>query len=129
MPTRACAGIWICFSPLAPRGDDPDVVWIPQQVEGPDDRPAHLKASLMPVSLSILFLNIQGRKGLSLFDHHAPPHRGEIAAYLRAVGKIFRFAPPIAWQLRLGFAATCALGAKLLPNPLLSLYSFSGPGS
>ena len=50
--------------------------------EGPDDMPAHIKAALLPVSLSIPV--ISGRlalgtwQGIYLFEHRARPHRREV---------------------------------------------------
>ena len=50
--------------------------------EGPDDMPAHIKAALLPVSLSIPV--ISGRlalgtwQGIYLFEHRARSHRREV---------------------------------------------------
>ena len=55
-------------------------------LEGPDDMPAHIKAAMMPVSLSIPVS--RGRmmlgtwQGIYLFEHRDAPHRREIAAHL-----------------------------------------------
>jgi secondary thiamine-phosphate synthase enzyme len=54
--------------------------------EGPDDMPAHIRAVLTGVSLSIPL--IEGRlalgtwQGVYLFEHRRAPHRREIAAHL-----------------------------------------------
>jgi len=54
--------------------------------EGPDDMPAHLRAALTSVSLSIPIL--AGRlalgtwQGVYLFEHRRSPHRREIALHL-----------------------------------------------
>ena len=54
--------------------------------EGPDDMPAHIRAALTPVQLSIP-VN-QGRmvlgtwQGLYLWEHRTRPHRREVAAHL-----------------------------------------------
>jgi secondary thiamine-phosphate synthase enzyme len=56
------------------------------QDEGPDDMPAHLRAALTGVSLSIPV--IQGRmalgtwQGIYLFEHRRRPHRREVALHL-----------------------------------------------
>ena len=42
------------FRRLAPSADDPSMRWITHRTEGPDDMPAHIKAALLPTSLSIL---------------------------------------------------------------------------
>jgi secondary thiamine-phosphate synthase enzyme len=53
--------------------------------EGPDDMPAHIRAALSGVSLSIPL--IEGRlalgrwQGIYLFEHRRRPHRREIAAH------------------------------------------------
>jgi secondary thiamine-phosphate synthase enzyme len=54
--------------------------------EGPDDMPAHIRASLTGVSLSIPVLG--GRmalgtwQGIFLFEHRRRPHRREVAAHV-----------------------------------------------
>jgi secondary thiamine-phosphate synthase enzyme len=54
--------------------------------EGPDDMPAHVRAALTDVSLSIPL--IDGRlalgtwQGIYLFEHRCAPHRREIALHL-----------------------------------------------
>ena len=56
--------------------------WVRHRSEGPDDMPAHIKAAVLPVSLSIPI--IDGRLGLGtwqgvyLFEHRDRPHRREI---------------------------------------------------
>ena len=71
---------------LVPPADDPASAWITHRDEGPDDMPAHIKAALLPVSLSIPVA--RGRmllgtwQGLFLWEHRARPHRREVAARL-----------------------------------------------
>jgi secondary thiamine-phosphate synthase enzyme len=54
--------------------------------EGPDDMPAHIRAALTGVNLSIPLIN--GRlalgtwQGIYLFEHRRTPHRREIASHL-----------------------------------------------
>jgi len=54
--------------------------------EGPDDMPAHIRAALTGVNLSIPL--IEGRpalgkwQGIYLFEHRRAPHRREIAAHV-----------------------------------------------
>jgi len=56
------------------------------QDEGPDDMPAHLRAALTGVQLSVPLIG--GRlalgtwQGIYLFEHRARPHRREIALHL-----------------------------------------------
>lgn len=74
------------FRRLVPPADDPGQGWITHRDEGPDDMPAHIKAVLLPVSLSIPVT--RGRpalgtwQGIYLFEHRARPHRREVAAHL-----------------------------------------------
>jgi secondary thiamine-phosphate synthase enzyme len=55
-------------------------------MEGPDDMPAHIRAALTQVQLSIPVL--QGRlalgtwQGVYLWEHRAAPHRRELALHL-----------------------------------------------
>ena len=57
--------------------------------EGPDDMPAHIRAALTGVNLSIPM--VEGRlalgtwQGIYLFEHRRAPHRREIAAH--AIGE------------------------------------------
>ena len=54
--------------------------------EGPDDMPAHLKAALTGVTLSIPVADGSMRlgtwQGLFLAEHRARPHRREVAAHI-----------------------------------------------
>ncbi len=56
------------------------------QDEGPDDMPAHLRAALTGVNLTIPLIG--GRpalgtwQGIYLFEHRARPHRREVALHL-----------------------------------------------
>ena len=58
------------------------MAWVRHRSEGPDDMPAHIKAAVLPVSLTIPIIN--GRLGLGtwqgiyLFEHRDRPHRREI---------------------------------------------------
>jgi len=56
--------------------------------EGADDMPAHLKAALMPVSLSIPVRNGLARlgtwQGIYVVEHRDRPHRREVAAHFRS---------------------------------------------
>ncbi len=74
------------FRRLVPSADDPAMEYLVHRAEGPDDMPAHLKAALTPVSLSIPVM--AGRlalgtwQGIYLFEHRARPHRREVALHL-----------------------------------------------
>lgn len=73
------------FSRLVPPADDPSMGYLTHTLEGPDDMPAHIKAALLPVSLSIPVA--QGRmalgtwQGIYLFEHRARPHQRQVAAH------------------------------------------------
>lgn len=74
------------FSRLVPPSTDPSMDYLLHTMEGPDDMPAHIKAAMMPVSLSIPVSN--GRlalgtwQGIYLFEHRDRPHRREVALHL-----------------------------------------------
>lgn len=74
------------FHRLVPPTTDPSMSYLTHTYEGPDDMPAHIKAAMMPVSLSIPVMN--GRlalgtwQGIYLFEHRNAPHRRQVAAHL-----------------------------------------------
>lgn len=76
------------FSRLVPRSDDPEMSYLRHTLEGPDDMPAHIKAAVLPVSLSIPVH--RGRmvlgtwQGIYLFEHRDAPHTRQVAAHFRA---------------------------------------------
>ncbi len=76
------------FARLVPPADDPSMAYLSHVIEGPDDMPAHIKAAMLPVSLSIPVRS--GRmmlgtwQGIYLFEHRDAPHRRQIAAHFRA---------------------------------------------
>jgi len=75
------------FHRLVPPTTNPSMAYLTHTYEGPDDMPAHIKASLLPVSLQIPI--ISGRmmlgtwQGIYLFEHRTAPHRREVIALLR----------------------------------------------
>ena len=76
------------FHRLVPPSTDPEMSYLSHTYEGPDDMPAHIKAAMMPVSLSIPVAN--GRlalgtwQGIYLFEHRNAPHSRTVAAHLSA---------------------------------------------
>jgi secondary thiamine-phosphate synthase enzyme len=70
------------FRRLVPATSDPAMHYITHRDEGPDDMPAHIKAALLPVSLTIPFaagrLLLGTWQGLYLFEHRDSPHRREV---------------------------------------------------
>ena len=73
------------FERLVPPSDHPSMAYLRHTYEGPDDMPAHIKAALMPVSLSIPVA--AGRpvlgtwQGIYLFEHRTAPHERRVAAH------------------------------------------------
>ena len=69
-----------------PPSDRPEMTWMRHTYEGPDDMPAHIKAAMMPVSLSIPIskgrMALGTRQGIYLFEHRDAPHRREVVAHL-----------------------------------------------
>jgi len=74
------------FSRLVPPADDPSMSYLVHTLEGPNDMPAHIKAAMMPVSLSIPV--IDGRmalgtwQGIYLFEHRDRPHERQVVVQL-----------------------------------------------
>ena len=67
---------------LVPEGDP----FYQHDTEGPDDMPAHIKAALTPVSLSIPVRDGQPVlgtwQGIYLFEHRRIPHQREIVLHV-----------------------------------------------
>ncbi|HCL67452.1 MAG TPA: secondary thiamine-phosphate synthase [Rhizobium sp.] len=74
------------FRRIVPPASDPSMGWITHDAEGPDDMPAHIKAALMQVSISIPVSKgkplLGTWQGLYLFEHRDRPHRREIVLHL-----------------------------------------------
>ena len=74
------------FHRLVPPTTDPSMSYLTHTYEGPDDMPAHIKAAMMPVSLSIPVIN--GRlalgtwQGIYVFEHRNAPHTRRVVAHL-----------------------------------------------
>ena len=71
---------------LVPPSTDPSMGYLRHTYEGPDDMPAHIKAAMMPVSLSIPVhagqLLLGTWQGIYLFEHRTAPHRRQVVAHL-----------------------------------------------
>ena len=71
---------------LVPPSSSPEMSYLTHTYEGPDDMPAHIKAAMMPVSLSIPVskgqLVLGTWQGIYLFEHRNAPHTRNIAAHL-----------------------------------------------
>ena len=74
------------FARLVPPTTDASMRYLTHTYEGPDDMPAHIKAAMMPVSLSIPVSSgvpVLGTwQGIYLFEHRDAPHTRKVAAHL-----------------------------------------------
>jgi secondary thiamine-phosphate synthase enzyme len=74
------------FRRLVPLADDPAMAYLVHRAEGPDDMPAHIKAALTAVLLSIPIMD--GRlalgiwQGIYLFEHRTLPHRRQVVLHI-----------------------------------------------
>ena len=73
------------FERLVPPSSHPSMSYLRHTYEGPDDMPAHIKAALLPVSLTIPVSNgtpVLGTwQGIYLFEHRTAPHGRKVAAH------------------------------------------------
>ena len=74
------------FARLVPPADDPSMSYLTHTLEGPDDMPAHIKAAVLPVSLTIPVedgrLMLGTWQGVYLFEHRQRPHRRQCAVQM-----------------------------------------------
>lgn len=74
------------FARLVPSADDASMSYLRHTMEGPDDMPAHIKAAVLPVSLSIPVSG--GRpvlgtwQGIYLFEHRDRPHHRRVFGHI-----------------------------------------------
>ncbi|MDP3736525.1 MAG: secondary thiamine-phosphate synthase enzyme YjbQ [Hyphomonadaceae bacterium] len=74
------------FRRLAPHADQPSMGWIRHRTEGADDMPAHIKAAVLPTSLSIPI--VEGKlalgtwQGVYLFEHRDEPQTRRVVAHI-----------------------------------------------
>ncbi|MGJ8617657.1 MAG: secondary thiamine-phosphate synthase enzyme YjbQ [Sulfitobacter sp.] len=73
------------FSRLVPPSTDASMAYLRHTMEGPDDMPAHIKAAMMPVTLTIPvergMLRLGTWQGIYLFEHRDAPHTRTVAAH------------------------------------------------
>jgi secondary thiamine-phosphate synthase enzyme len=73
------------FHRLVPPTDDPSMAYLTHTYEGPDDMPGHIKAAILPVSLSLPVAAGKARlgtwQGLYLFEHRTAPHSRKVALH------------------------------------------------
>ena len=74
------------FQRLVPPADDPSMAYLTHTLEGPDDMPAHIKAAMMPVSLTIPVSDgvplLGTWQGVYLVEHRNAPHSRHVIAHL-----------------------------------------------
>ena len=74
------------FHRLVPPTTDPSMSYLTHTYEGPDDMPAHIKAALLPVSLSIPVSNgapVLGTwQGIYLFEHRDQAHQRSVVGHI-----------------------------------------------
>ena len=74
------------FARLVPPTTDRSMSYLTHTYEGPDDMPAHIKAAMMPVSLSIPIRQsrpVLGTwQGIYLFEHRRAPHDRIVVAHI-----------------------------------------------
>lgn len=74
------------FRRLVPPSDDPSMHWVTHTAEGPDDMPAHIKAAMMPVSLSIPIVDGQLAlgtwQGIYVFEHRDALHTRTVIGHI-----------------------------------------------
>ncbi len=72
------------FARLVPPASDPSMRYLRHTLEGPDDMPAHIKAAMLPVSLSVPLQEgrmMLGRwQGIYLFEHRDAARSREVVA-------------------------------------------------
>ena len=74
------------FARLVPDATDPRMTYLTHVLEGPDDMPAHIKASLMPTSLGVPVadgaLVLGTWQGIYLMEHRTAPHSRRVFLHL-----------------------------------------------
>jgi len=73
------------FHRLVPPSSDPSMRYLRHTYEGPDDMSAHIKAAMLPVSLSVPVENgrptLGAWQGIYLFEHRDHPQVRHVAAH------------------------------------------------
>jgi secondary thiamine-phosphate synthase enzyme len=74
------------FRRLVPPASEPAMRWVTHTTEGSDDMPAHIKAALTAVSISIPITNgglaLGQWQGIYLFEHRDGAHRRHVVAHV-----------------------------------------------
>lgn len=74
------------FHRLVPPSTDPSMSYLTHTYEGPDDMPAHIKAALLPTTLTIPVIGgamaLGTWQGVYLVEHRTRPHQRRVVAML-----------------------------------------------
>lgn len=74
------------FARLVPPTTDPSMAYLKHTHEGPDDMPAHIKAAMMPASVTIPISDAQPVlgiwQGIYLFEHRDRPHQRRVFGHV-----------------------------------------------
>ncbi len=74
------------FHRLVPPTTDPSMTYLQHTYEGPDDMPGHIKAALLPTSLSIPVVSGKMQlgtwQGIYVFEHRDQPHMRRVVAMM-----------------------------------------------
>lgn len=74
------------FARFVPPSSEASQSWMRHTAEGPDDMPAHIKAAVLPVSLTVPVsdgrLQLGTWQGLYLFEHRDRPHERRVVLHL-----------------------------------------------
>jgi len=74
------------FARLVPPSSDKTMAYLTHTYEGPDDMPAHIKAALTPVSITIPISNgklgLGTWQGIYLFEHRDHPHDRHVIGHI-----------------------------------------------
>lgn len=75
------------FDRLVPNASHPSMSYLRHTYEGPDDMPAHIKASMLPTSLQIPVidgvLQLGTWQGIYIFEHRTVPHLRRVVGLVR----------------------------------------------
>lgn len=78
--------LYAYFSRLVPPTTDPCMAYLTHTYEGPDDMPAHIKAAMMPTSISMPIsqgqLVLGTWQGIYLFEHRDRPHTRQVVGHI-----------------------------------------------
>lgn len=77
------------FARLVPPTTDPRMAYLTHTYEGPDDMPAHIKAAILPTSLSFPVqdgvIQLGTWQGIYLFEHRDRPHTRRVVATMTPI--------------------------------------------